>query len=75
MIDNPPAYATICPVRQRRLRAVAEISTSPDIDAALIFCAWRKFMSGGDVHEFGQPPFTPSLPDASEPKKPKLCQL
>jgi 3-hydroxyacyl-CoA dehydrogenase len=63
VIDNPPVNASNRAVRQGLMRAVAEICASSEIDAAVISCAGRTFVAGGDIREFDQPPLMPSLPE------------
>ena len=62
-IDNPPVNATSQAVREGLLAAIHEVERNPQIEAAVIACAGRTFVAGADIHEFGQPPREPHLPD------------
>ncbi len=61
-IDNPPVNAASVAVRAGLLEAVA-ICQSAEASAAVVFCAGRTFVAGGDITEFGKPPVKPDLPD------------
>ena len=62
-IDNPPVNATSTAVRAGLMRAVAQVQTAR---VAILVCAGRSFVAGGDMAEFDAPPAEPHLPD--------LCQ-
>ncbi len=62
LIDNPPVNATSNAVRAGLARAVDEVATS-GAKAAVLVCAGRTFVAGGDISEFGAPPQEPSLSD------------
>ncbi len=61
-IDNPPVNATSAPVRQGLMDAVAEVASWP-VRVAILRCAGRTFVAGGDISEFDAPPVPPDLPD------------
>jgi len=65
MIDNPPVNATSQSVREGLEKAVAIIAGS-DAKAAVIRCAGRTFVAGGDITEFDKPPVAPHLPDVCD---------
>ncbi|TMV07551.1 FAD-dependent oxidoreductase [Ruegeria sediminis] len=59
-IDNPPVNATSTAVRAGLARAVAEVQGAR---AAILVCAGRTFVAGGDMSEFDRPAEEPHLPD------------
>ena len=59
-INNPPVNATSTAVRAGLLKAVEEIGSAR---YAVISCAGRTFVAGGDMSEFDAPPALPHLPD------------
>lgn len=59
-IDNPPVNATSVAVRQGLLDAVAQVQGAR---LALLRCAGRTFIAGGDMSEFDGPALEPHLPD------------
>ena len=61
-IDNPPVNATSTIVRAGLMEAVARVAAS-DVRAAILSCAGRTFIAGGDMSEFDAPPMEPHLPD------------
>lgn len=61
-IDNPPVNATGVAVRIGLLDAVAAAEKA-NAKAAIVYCAGRTFVAGGDISEFGKPPQEPHLPD------------
>ena len=63
-IDNPPVNATSTAVRAGLARAVDEVAAS-GAKAAILTCAGRTFVAGGDISEFGAPPQEPSLSDVT----------
>ncbi len=61
-VDNPPVNATSAAVRQGLDDAVDHVSRLP-VRAAILRCAGRTFVAGGDITEFDKPPILPDLPD------------
>lgn len=61
-INNPPVNATSADVRQGLAAAVEQVATLP-VRAAVLRCAERTFVAGGDISEFDAPPVLPDLPD------------
>lgn len=61
-IDNPPVNATSAGVRAGLQQAVAQVEASGAI-AAILHCAGRTFVAGGDIGEFGAAPKEPALCD------------
>ncbi|MCP5085374.1 MAG: FAD-dependent oxidoreductase [Rhodobacteraceae bacterium] len=61
-IDNPPVNATGAKVRSGLSEAV-QLCEQEEVRAAVIVCAGRTFVAGGDISEFGKPPVEPHLPD------------
>jgi 3-hydroxyacyl-CoA dehydrogenase len=61
-IDNPPVNATSAAVRAGLANAVREVEAS-GAKAAILSCAGRTFVAGGDISEFGSPPKDPALCD------------
>ncbi len=59
-LDNPPVNATSTALRARLLRAVGDVAGAR---AAVLRCAGRSFVAGGDMSEFDAPPKEPHLPD------------
>ncbi len=59
-IDNPPVNATSTAVRAGLAQVVDNVAAS-DATAAILVCAGRTFVAGGDISEFGAPPQEPSL--------------
>lgn len=59
-IDNPPVNATSTAVRAGLARAVVEVQGAR---VAILTCAGRTFVAGGDMAEFDAPPVEPHLPD------------
>ncbi|MDG1429955.1 MAG: FAD-dependent oxidoreductase [Paracoccaceae bacterium] len=59
-ICNPPVNATSTAVRAGLLEAVSKVATAK---YAVIECAGRTFVAGGDMSEFDAPPALPHLPD------------
>lgn len=59
-IDNPPVNATSTAVRAGLQRAVAEVQGAR---VAILTCAGKTFVAGGDMSEFDAPPVEPHLPD------------
>lgn len=59
-IDNPPVNATSTAVRTGLLEAVGQVQ---DCDLAVLTCAGKTFVAGGDMSEFDAPPQEPHLPD------------
>ncbi|PWJ20611.1 enoyl-CoA hydratase-related protein [Jannaschia seohaensis] len=61
-IDNPPVNAISAAVRQALAEAVDAVGRMP-VAAAVLRCAGRTFVAGGDITEFDAPPVPPDLPD------------
>ena len=59
-IDNPPVNATSTAVRAGLLDAVAAVQGAR---AAVLTCAGKTFVAGGDMSEFDATPAEPHLPD------------
>ncbi|MBY5935191.1 enoyl-CoA hydratase/isomerase family protein [Tateyamaria omphalii] len=59
-IDNPPVNAASTGVRAGLLNAVREVQ---GCELAVLFCAGKTFIAGGDMSEFDAPPVEPHLPD------------
>ncbi len=59
-INNPPVNATSTQLRHELLLAVNEVQ---GCRRAVLSCAGRSFIAGGDMSEFDQPPQEPHLPD------------
>lgn len=59
-VNNPPVNATSTAVRQGLLDAVAKVQGA---ERAILQCAGRTFIAGGDMSEFDAPPQEPHLPD------------
>ncbi|MDA7429973.1 FAD-dependent oxidoreductase [Primorskyibacter aestuariivivens] len=59
-IDNPPVNATSTAVRAGLLRAVDEVAGAR---LAILRCAGKTFVAGGDMSEFDALPVEPHLPD------------
>ena len=59
-VDNPPVNATSTAVRAGLMRAVQEVQGAR---LAVLCCAGRSFIAGGDMSEFDAPPQEPHLPD------------
>lgn len=59
-INNPPVNATSAAVRQGLADAVGAIKGAR---VAVLRCAGKTFVAGGDMSEFDAPPVEPHLPD------------
>lgn len=59
-VNNPPVNATSTAVRQGLLDAVAAVQGAR---LAILHCAGRTFIAGGDMSEFDTAPQEPHLPD------------
>lgn len=59
-VNNPPVNATSTAVRQGLLDAVTKVQGA---ERAILQCAGRTFIAGGDMSEFDAPPQEPHLPD------------
>ncbi|WP_298260759.1 FAD-dependent oxidoreductase [uncultured Litoreibacter sp.] len=59
-IDNPPVNATSTAVRSELLQAINDIQ---GCKLAVLQCAGKTFVAGGDMSEFDAPPAAPHLPD------------
>lgn len=60
VINNPPVNATSAKVRAELLEAVSKVQ---GYRLAILKCAGRTFIAGGDMSEFDSPPVEPHLPD------------
>ncbi len=59
-VDNPPVNATSTAVRRGLEEAVAQAQGAR---LAVLMCAGKTFIAGGDMSEFDRPPEPPHLPD------------
>jgi len=59
-ITNPPVNATSLAVRAGLMNAVQEVQGAR---CAILICAGKSFVAGGDMSEFDRPPEAPHLPD------------
>ncbi len=59
-VNNPPVNATSTKVRQGLADAVAAVKGAR---VAVLRCAGKTFIAGGDMSEFDAPPVEPHLPD------------
>lgn len=59
-INSPPVNATSLAVRQGLTDAVTQVQGAK---AAILYCAGRTFIAGGDMSEFDGPAIEPHLPD------------
>lgn len=59
-VNNPPVNATSTAVRKGLLDAVAKVQ---GCERAILQCAGRTFIAGGDMNEFDAPPQDPHLPE------------
>lgn len=59
-IDNPPVNATSAAVRAGLIEALSKMQSAK---LAVLECAGRTFIAGGDMSEFDAPPVEPHLPD------------
>lgn len=75
-IDNPPVNATSTNVRVGLASAIESVQ---GLDLAVLTCAGKTFVAGGDMTEFDKPPVEPHLPDVvnaiEQSKTPVLCIL
>ena len=60
-IDNPPVNALSVDVRRGLSDAVSVAVGDVEINAIVIACAGRTFISGADIREFGRPLQPPGL--------------
>jgi 3-hydroxyacyl-CoA dehydrogenase len=63
VIDNPPVNAFGVAVRAGVLAALIRACEDEAIEAIVLRCAGRTFMTGADISEFGKPPKSPSFPE------------
>ena len=61
-IDNPPVNATSTAVREGLAHAVGQVAGAR---LAVLCCAGKTFIAGGDMSEFDAPPQEPHLPDVA----------
>lgn len=59
-IDNPPVNSTSTGVRAGLIEALQSVQ---GCDLAVLRCAGKTFVAGGDMSEFDAPPVAPHLPD------------
>lgn len=59
-IDNPPVNATSTTVREGLAKAVSDVAGAR---VAILICAGKTFVAGGDMTEFDAPAVEPLLPD------------
>ena len=75
-IDNPPVNATSTNVRVGLASAIEAVQ---GLDLAVLTCAGKTFVAGGDMSEFDKPAVEPHLPDVvnaiDKSKTPILCVL
>lgn len=62
-VDSPPVNATSTAVRAGLLTAVEQVQ---GCDLAVLLCAGKTFIAGGDMSEFDAPPVEPHLPDVAD---------
>lgn len=62
-IANPPVNALSHAVRSGLQDAFRDIAANDEIKAVVVYGAGRTFVAGADIHEFGQPPKEPFLPE------------
>jgi 3-hydroxyacyl-CoA dehydrogenase len=62
-IDNPPVNALSIEVRRGLSQAIENVSKDSQVQAVVITCAGRTFISGADIREFGKPFQPPGLTD------------
>lgn len=61
-VNYPPVNATSTAVRKGLLDAVAKVQ---GCERAILKCAGRTFIAGGDMSEFDAPPLEPHLPEVA----------
>ena len=61
-LNNPPVNATSTALRAGLLDAVTKVGAM-NVRAAVLYCAGKTFVAGGDMSEFDAPPAEPHLPD------------
>jgi len=61
-VDNPPVNATSTDVRAGLAETIAAVEQS-EASVAILVCAGRTFVAGGDMSEFDAAPQPPHLPD------------
>ena len=66
-IDNPPVNALSFRMRGPLRDALAELDRDDGVQAIVLTCAGRTFVSGADISEFGTPVAL------AEPTLPQLC--
>ncbi len=66
-IDNPPVNALSLHMREPLFAALTELDGDASVEAVVIACAGRTFVSGADISEFGTPKSLQS------PNLPELC--
>ena len=64
-LDNPPVNAMSFHLREALTAALSTVENDASVEAVVIACAGRTFISGADISEFGTPKAMakPNLPD------------
>ncbi|MGB5066653.1 MAG: enoyl-CoA hydratase/isomerase family protein, partial [Albidovulum sp.] len=62
-LDNPPVNALSAPVRSGLAAALAEASVDTAVRVIVLAAVGRSWPVGADIHEFGQAPVGPDLPE------------
>jgi 3-hydroxyacyl-CoA dehydrogenase len=79
LVDRPPVNAIDADIRAGLLRAVRQTAADPGVDALLIACRGRTFMSGADLSELGStippPPYAELLNALESCPKPVIAAM
>ncbi len=79
LVDRPPVNAIDAGVRAGLLNAIARAAADPAIDALVVACAGRTFMSGADLSELGSsippPPYAELLGALENFAKPVIAAM
>jgi 3-hydroxyacyl-CoA dehydrogenase len=79
LVDRPPVNAIDAGVRAGLLNAIARAAADPAIDALVVACAGRTFMSGADLSELGSsippPPYAELLGALENFAKPVVAAM
>ncbi len=65
-INNPPVNAASHAVRLGLIKAIEELSDTPNLKAIGLYGVGSTFVAGADIREFGKPPQAPSLPEVCD---------